>query len=661
MPPILNILIVDDSHDDALLIARHIRKQGYEVIWERVDTAADMRRTLHGGQWDVVISDVNIPGFGAASALALHKELGHGCPFIVVSGMVGEEAAVSLLKAGAGDFVLKSNLARLVPALERGFQEWQVRREKVRAEEALRASEERYALAARGANDGLWDWDLTTGGIYLSARWAEIVGHDGGHDGGHGGRLTADPEEWFGRVHPDDRERVHAAIALHIAGLSPALAVEHRLRHADGGWRWVLARGMAVRGAEGRPLRMAGSLTDVTAGKLAEQEIRKAKEGLENALASKTRFLAAASHDLRQPFQAMRLYQHMLSEKVTDPACRKMVASLDEAMSAGEALLHALLDVSTLDAGIVPVNRSAFPVLDAVAAVVREFEQEAASRGISLRVGGVNDPVDSDPTLLGRILRNLLSNALRYTPNGGRVLVACRRRGPALAVEVWDSGIGIAPEMQDAVFEDFVQAGNPERDRRKGLGLGLAIVRRTARLLGCELSLRSQPGKGSTFTVALPRAAPAQAPNVVRLPPRREGPMPMDAQHILLIEDDHIQASALKQLLEVWGYGVTLAPTAEDAFAFMAGAPSMPRLIISDFRLPGEFTGVQAVARICNEARRHIPAIIVTGDTAPERIKEATATGCRLLHKPYDPAVLKATMEALTAPAAAVCDGVGRE
>ncbi|WP_448192317.1 response regulator [Azospirillum sp. sgz301742] len=657
MPPILNILIVDDSHDDALLIARHIRKQGYEVIWERVDTAEDMLRALRDTHWDVIISDVNIPGFGAASALALYKERGCGCPFIVVSGMVGEEAAVSLLKAGAGDFVLKSNMARLVTALEREFKDWQVRQEKAKAEDALRASEERYALAARGANDGLWDWDLIGGGIYLSARWKEIVG-----DGPNLAQdLATDPEEWFGRVHPDDREDLHAAIALHIAGMSQNLAIQHRLRHAGGGWRWVLARGMVVRDDGGRPLRMAGSLTDITASKLAEEEIRRAKDGLENALASKSRFLAAASHDLRQPFQAMRLYQHMLAEKTTDPVCQKMVGSLGEAMSAGEALLHALLDVSTLDAGIVPVNRTAFRALDAVAAVMREFEQEAAARGIDLRVAGVSDMVNSDPTLLARMLRNLLSNALRYTPNGGRVLVACRRRGPALAIEVWDTGIGIAPEMQDAVFEDFVQVGNPERDRRHGLGLGLAIVRRTARLLGCELSLRSQPDRGSTFTVTLPRVVPVQVQNVVHLPTRREGPKPMDAQHILLIEDDYIQATALQQLLEVWGYSVTLASTAEEAFAVMAEATVMPRLIISDFRLPGEFNGVQTVARICNEAHRHIPAIIVTGDTAPERIKEATATGCRLLHKPYDPAVLKATMQAITSPEAAARDGARRE
>ncbi|HYG87514.1 MAG TPA: response regulator [Azospirillum sp.] len=656
LPPILNVLIVDDSHDDAMLIARHIRKQGYEVTWERVDTAEDMLKALRETRWDVIISDVNIPGFGAASALALYKDVGCGCPFIVVSGMVGEEAAVSLLKAGAGDFVLKSNLARLVTALEREYKDWQVREEKARAEEALRASEERYALAARGANDGLWDWDLIGGGIYLSARWQEIVGHAPGLGSG----LPPDPEEWFGRVHPDDREDVHAAIALHIAGLSPTLSIEHRLRHADGGWRWVLARGMAVRNEAGKPLRMAGSLTDVTASKLAEQEIRKAKDELEHALASKTRFLAAASHDLRQPFQAMRLYQHMLSEKVADPACRKMVGALGEAMSAGEALLHALLDVSTLDAGIVPVNRSTFPALDVASAVAREFEQEARSRSIDLRVAGAADVVDSDTTLLSRILRNLLSNALRYTPNGGRVLVACRRRGPALAIEVWDTGIGIPPDMQEAVFEDFVQVGNPERDRRHGLGLGLAIVRRTARLLGCEVHLRSQPGKGSTFTITLPRVAPVSAPNVVHLATRKEGPKPMDAQHILLIEDDLIQGTALCQLLEVWGYTVTLAGTAEDAFAHMAGAAAMPRLIISDFRLPGEFNGVQAVARICNEARRHIPAIIVTGDTAPERIKEATATGCRLLHKPYDPAVLKATMEAISEPAATGGRDTGR-
>jgi CheY-like chemotaxis protein/anti-sigma regulatory factor (Ser/Thr protein kinase) len=318
-------------------------------------------------------------------------------------------------------------------------------------------------------------------------------------------------------------------------------------------------------------------------------------------------------------------------------------------MAAGEALLHALLDISTLDAGVIQVDVKDVHALPCVTAVAREFEAEAQARSISLKVMGAEDFIQTDPLLLGQIVRNLLSNALRYTPDGGRVLVACRRRREELVIEVWDTGQGIPEDMQEAIFEDFVQVANPERDRRKGLGLGLGIVRRTAKLLGCSLSLRSRPGRGSVFAIAFPKIAAADPPNVVRLPgntgSRRQEPF-----RVLLIEDDTLQLMALQFVLEDWGYAVMAAPTAEEAFAALAGSAVLPGLIISDFRLPGEINGVQAVARICNEARRHIPAIIVTGDTAPERIKEAAATGCQLLHKPYDPAVLKTTIDALTAP-----------
>ncbi len=642
-----SVLIVDDSQDDAFLIARDIRKQGYTIAWERVDTAEDMRRVLGERYWDIIISDYNIPGFGAEKALALHKELGRDGPFIVISGKIDEEIAVSLLKAGAHDFVMKTNLSRLVPALEREFRDWKSRQARIQAENALRASEERYALAARGANDVLWDWDLATDSLYLSPRWKGIVGLGAPDDGLDD--FTVKPREWFDHIHPDDIDAVLTAINTHLAGRSANFVIEHRLRHDDGNWRWVLARGMAVHDTDGDAVRMAGSFTDITATKHVEQQLRKTMDELTNALASKTRFLAAASHDLRQPFQAMRLYQYMLSEKVMDAECRKIVTNLGEAMSAGEALLHALLDVSTLDAGVVPVKRSVFSVFDALSSVGREFAQEAVVRGITLRVAGCQGRVDSDPTLFARIVRNLVTNALRYTPSGGRVLIACRRRGAALAVEVWDTGIGIAPEMQEAIFEDFIQVGNPQRDRRNGLGLGLAIVRRMAQLLGSDISLSSQPGRGSRFTITLPGVTPEVEPIQAAPSPQREEVKSLGAQRILVIEDDEIQGAALRQLIEGWGYSVSLAANAEEAFARVMEAATPPHLIVSDFRLPGDLNGVEAIARICSDAHRHIPAVIITGDTARERIKEATATGHRLLHKPYDPTELKRVIAQLLA------------
>jgi PAS domain S-box-containing protein len=640
----LRVLIAEDNENDALLIVRQIRRAGYTVEFERVDTAADMTAALDHGGWDVIVSDVNMPSFSAEAALALITERGEDLPFIVVSGVIGEETAVTLLKSGAHDFVLKNNLARLVPAIERECREVGARRARREAEEARRVSEERYALAARGTNDGLWDWDLMTGGVYYSPRWVAITGNTAD--------LKGRSEDWLGRIHPEDREAVERAIAEHLAGLSQHLQVEHRLRHRGGGWRWVVARGLAVRDASGRPCRMAGSLTDITARKLADQELRAAKEELENALAAKTRFLAAASHDLRQPFQSMRLYQHMLSEVVSDSLHKKIVGNLGEAMAAGEGLLHALLDISTLDAGVIPVHAADVRLLDVAAAVAREFEQEAASRRMDLRVRGSGDMVHTDATLLGRMLRNLLTNAFRYTRDGGRVLVACRRHGDGLRLQVWDSGIGIPEDMCSSVFEDFVQVGNAERDRRQGLGLGLSIVKRTAQLLGCTVSVQSRLGRGSVFSILFPHTAavaPAGASAQAAAEAGRASPA---AYRILVIEDDEMQLTALQMMLDSWGYSVVAASSAADAFARIVSGTPPPDLIVSDFRLPGEMNGVQAVSHLVELAGRPIPALIVTGDTAPERIREAAQTGCRLMHKPYNPAVLHATIDGIASRAA---------
>ncbi len=631
--PSLRILIAEDNEDDALLIIREIRKGGYVVTFERVDTEVDMAAAFARQAWDVVISDVNMPAFSAERALALMKRTGHDLPFIVVSGVIGEETAVSLLKSGAQDFILKTNLARLVPAIERECREVEARRGRREAEQARRVSEERYALAARGTNDGLWDWDLIAGTLYCSPRWKAIVGCEADE-------LSGRPDDWLALIHPDDRPAVDLAIATHLAERSAHLAVEHRLRHRDGAWRWVLARGLAVYDATGRPCRMAGSLTDITARKESEQQLRAAKDDLENALAAKTRFLAAASHDLRQPFQSMRLYQHMMSESLTEPLHKKMVTNLGEAMAAGEGLLHALLDVSTLDAGIIPVHAADIRPLDVATAVMREFEQEAATRRIRMTVRGVTDMVHTDPTQLGRILRNLVSNALRYTEDGGRILITCRRSADHLLVQVWDTGIGIPEDMLGAVFEDFVQVGNAERDRRHGLGLGLSIVRRTARLLGCSVSVRSRLGHGSVFCITFPHRTTALADNVVRLTAANAGTSPSRAFRILVIEDDEMQLTALRLMLESWGYAVQAAGTAAEAFALLARSAQPPNLIISDFRLPGDATGVEVVAQLSQQAGHRIPALIVTGDTAPERIREAARTGCRLLHKPYNPSIL---------------------
>jgi diguanylate cyclase (GGDEF)-like protein/PAS domain S-box-containing protein len=262
----LRVLIIEDTEDDALLLWRVLRRGGYEVQWQRVETAPAMKAALESQPWDVIVSDYSMPRFSATGALGVLKESGLDLPFIIVSGAIGEDAAVEAMKAGAHDYVMKSNLARLVPAIERERREAQSRAKRRSAEAALHESEERYALAAQGANDGLWDWNLKTDRIYFSTRWKSMLGYAGDEIGDR-------PAEWLARVHPADVERLRTEIAAHLEGRSPHFESEHRLQHNDGTYRWVVSRGLAVLDTEGTAYRMAGSLTDVTERKVVEERL----------------------------------------------------------------------------------------------------------------------------------------------------------------------------------------------------------------------------------------------------------------------------------------------------------------------------------------------------------------------------------------------------
>ncbi|MCI0430995.1 MAG: ATP-binding protein [Rhodospirillales bacterium] len=366
----------------------------------------------------------------------------------------------------------------------------------------------------------------------------------------------------------------------------------------------------------------------------AEEAERHARGEAERANAAKSKFLATASHDLRQPFQAMRLFHHILQSRLADPGTREIATRLGEAMQAGEELLNALLDISTLEAGTVEPRTSDFPIQPMLTRLAQEFEAQAAAKGLDFRMVPSSAVVRSDPVLLERMLRNLLNNALRYTPRGG-ILLGCRRADHRLSLVVIDTGIGIAHEKQQAVFEDFFQIGNPERDRSQGLGLGLPIVARMARLLDHPIRVRSKPGHGSAFSISVPLLQASAA-----MPPPSVEPIievPPSASTIIVVEDDREQRIGMQMMLEGWGYRVVVAGSPEKALIAVRSAPRSPALVISDLRMPSRINGVETIAMISEIAGRRIPGIILTGDTGPDRLREAKQSGCVLLHKPFAP------------------------
>ncbi len=391
--------------------------------------------------------------------------------------------------------------------------------------------------------------------------------------------------------------------------------------------------------------RLAVREAEAAAARRAERE---ARAGAERASLAKTKFLAAASHDLRQPVQSLLLLMGVLEGQVAGTPAARTLAVMGEALDGLRGLLDGLLDLSRLDAGIVAVKPAATPIRPLLDRLAHEYGPRAAARGLRLRAVGCGGVVLSDPVLLERILRNLLENAVRHTERGG-ILLGCRRQGSSLRVEVLDTGPGIPAERQGEVFEEFVQLGNPERDRAKGLGLGLAVVRRLAGLLGHRVSLRSVPGRGSAFAVTVPLAG--EVPGPATLVPKSP-PGPARGRVVLVVDDEAVIRLGLQALVAGWGHRVLAAGSLAEVGALLDGGAA-PDAVLADYRLRGGETGLDVVRAVRDrQPGRAVPAAILTGDTDPARLAEARASGCALLHKPVPAAQLRAALADLLAGAA---------
>jgi CheY-like chemotaxis protein len=308
-------------------------------------------------------------------------------------------------------------------------------------------------------------------------------------------------------------------------------------------------------------------------------------------------------------------------------------------------MFSSLLDISKLDAGVLAPRIADFSIARVLQKIETTFDQAAREKGLRLRVIRSDAWVRSDALLLERILLNLVSNALRYTLHGG-IIVGCRRRGEMLRIEVWDSGPGIPKEHRQNIFGEFVQLPGPERDRYGGLGLGLAIVDRLRRLLNHDIELASTVGRGSRFTILVPTVAEG-VPTVGTVRSSHPAAFAVEGKVILVVDDAPIVLDGTSGLLCKWGYSVVTAASDEAALNRLAERDQRPDLIISDYHLANGKTGIEAIERIDAAFGASIPAILISGDTAPERLRDARDKGYILLHKPVDPMRLRAVMHQL--------------
>lgn len=375
---------------------------------------------------------------------------------------------------------------------------------------------------------------------------------------------------------------------------------------------------------------------DVTERKALDDALRIAKTEAERANNAKSRFLAAASHDLRQPLTALALYVSAVGIKL--PASdQKLVTNMNRCVSHLSEMLSGLLDLSKLDAGVVTPQISDFALEEILSKTISSHAPEAKAKGLTLRHRHSGLIGHTDPMLFQRIIGNLVSNAIRYAEHGG-VLIGCRRRQGRMWVEVWDSGIGIPADKTDDIFEEFKQLGNTERNQAKGSGLGLAIVAKSAALLGLKIRVQSKPGKGSLFAVELPlgHALPPVVKDLYLHRPLR----------IALVEDNADVAAALDLALTSIGHQVEWAPAFAELLPLLGNVA--PDILITDYRLAGEETGFDVIDSLRAAFDERLPAIVITGDTDPAVIRRMAEQGICVQHKPLDVRVLRERIAELT-------------
>ena len=412
------------------------------------------------------------------------------------------------------------------------------------------------------------------------------------------------------------------------------------------GGTWFVRRIFPYRTHDDRVEGVVITFIDITERRRTAAALDEARRAAERSNRGKSRFLAVASHDLRQPLQSLSLIQEMLRLSVADPKAQDQIERFGLLLDAMTGMLNSLLDINQIESGVLEVSAAPFALADLFERLRDEFGPLAEAQGLELRVMPSSVTLLSDARLLEAMLRNLLANAIKYTPPGGRVLLGCRHPGAILRIEVWDTGIGITADQLGPIFDEFYQVDNPASARERGFGLGLTIVRELGLLLGHPVAVRSRPDKGSVFAITVP-SAPSGA-QAARRAASLAHPGPTTGCTIALVEDDPSVREALEALLTDAGHTVISASNGPEALALASDGAILPDLVLTDYNLPGGMNGVVVLANLRAVLKRHLPGIVLTGDIATEALAEIEQADCLLLSKPVTAAKLHAAIRKVT-------------
>jgi PAS domain S-box-containing protein len=488
-------------------------------------------------------------------------------------------------------------------------------------ERVLLEREARLQEALRAGSVMAFDWEVAADEVRFSQNASEILGLNS--------QQVFRGTEWLKHIHPEDRPRV-ASCLDGARPDRPSHSIAFRCRRPDGGEVWLEQIAIVQFDSAGKPTRISGLATDVTERKRFDEELSLAWKTAEMADRAKSSFLAAASHDLRQPLQTLKFLQAALEPHHPSGEARKLVAGIGQSLDTMASILSSLLDVNMLESGNLRPSVSEFSLNEIFEPLVGDFVAPVQERGLRLCVVRSELIIRSDRRMLAEMIRNLLSNAVRYT-DGGRILLGCRRAGDNVRIEVWDSGIGITEDQLPHIFDEYYQGrGGTERG---GFGLGLAIVKRLGEILDHRVEVRSISGKGTRFFIEVPRGRFS-----VKMP---EAAPPVHPHNdaflgsVLAIEDEASVRSALGRLLKMRGVEAAIVATATEALNLVREQGLRPDVLLCDYNLRGSPDGIETIRQLRGALGRNVPAAMMTGDTRSQTLDSISAQGVSVLIKPF--------------------------
>ncbi len=638
----INLLLAEDNDTDALLLVRQLRKEGFEVDHVQVKTRNEMNAALDRGGWDIVISDFSMPGFGGGDALELFKSKNLDIPFILVSGTVGEDIAVSIMKGGANDYLMKTHLHRLGPAVKRELEETAMKRDKRRVESMLTQSEKRFQRLIQDLLDVVWLSDLDGKKLYIvNSAFDILMGKD--FD-----REKFQPGRWEEMLFEEEKPAFRSFIdGLKEKGIN---ALEYRIRRTDGTERWVFDQRYIVPGDGSGEAMMGGILSDITEKKIAERELLSAKLSAEESSRLKSALLQNMSHEFRTPMNGILGFSEILANELEEPNSKLMSEHILTSGKRLQQTLDAIMLFAQLESGI-PLKFVKIDIHSVVKGITECLESAIRNKGLSLEVRLPEVfTIVTDEHLVRRTLFNLVENAMKFTTTGGITISGKITPSGEAEIRVCDTGIGIAPEKQNVIFEEFRQAEEGYNRPYEGSGLGLAIARKAVNTLKGTIALVSDAGKGAEFIITLPQGTeaevlqPAIAPGTT---PAAETGVACVPPLVLLVEDNDANVDLVRLFLRK-DYRLDVAKDGETSLEM--AKKTKYEVILMDINLGPGIDGIDAITEIRKMAEhQNTPIIAVTGYTLRNEKDFIISKGANhYIEKPFTRQVLLDLMKEIT-------------